>query len=166
MKAATALLAMLFCIPFCRAQDKPELNGVWKLNLARSDYGDMQGPNTRTDTIEQDGAQVRESVSAEGRNKVQQYILTFTTDGKETVYAKGAEIQMGIVVLQAISATWQRHALVVTEKLRFQDSDLVAKNTYELSKDGQTLTIQTSLHGEGTVMKMVFDKVPFNDKTN
>lgn len=166
MKAFAAFLVVLFCMPLCQAQDEPNLSGIWKLNLAKSDYGDMQGPNTRTDTIEQNGANIRESVSAEGRNKVQQYTLAFTTDGKEVVYAKGSELQMGIVALQAISALWQGSSLEVLEKLRFQDSDLMAKNIYELSKDGLTLTIRTSLNGEGEIMKMVFDKVPSGSKAN
>jgi hypothetical protein len=166
MRIAITLLAMLFCTMPCVAQDKPDFSGTWKLNLEKSDYGDMQGPSIRTDIIEQDSEKISDHVRLEGRKKSLEYTLTFTADGKETVYAKGSEVQMGIVSLQAVSALWQGHMLVVTEKLKFQDSDLIAKNTYELSNDKQELTIQTSLRGEGVMMKMVFDKVSSSGKEN
>ena len=46
--------ALLFAVASTlRAQQQPDFSGTWKLNLVKSDYGDMQGPETRTDVIEQ-----------------------------------------------------------------------------------------------------------------
>lgn len=144
-------------------QDRPDLSGTWQLNVAKSEYGDMQGPSSRTDVIEQHANEIRESVLAEGRHKTQQYTLTFSTDGKKTEFPVGAEVHMGSVTLQSISATWQDKSLIVLEKVRFQDSDLVVKNKYTLSPDGKLLTIATSLNGE-VLETFAFDRLPMKTK--
>jgi hypothetical protein len=92
LSLATALI--LFATPTTvRAQQHPNLSGTWKLNLATSDSGDLQGPDTRTDVIEQHDGRISESVTAEGRHRRQQYTLDFATDGTQTTLPPG--IKMG-----------------------------------------------------------------------
>lgn len=155
-----ALLAMLCFCNCMEAQDKPDLSGTWKLNLAKSDYGDTPGPSSRTDTIEQRGESISESVESEYRNKPQRYTLEFSTDGKKRVLPPGAGVNVGSTTLKSIFASWQGPSLVVTEILNFQGLDLPAKNTYTLSGDGSTLTIAVSLGGGDTAFQYVFDRVP------
>jgi hypothetical protein len=141
-----------------RAQQHPNLSGTWKLNLATSDYGDLQGPDTRTDVIEQHDGRISESVAAEGRHRRQQYTLDFATDGTQTTLPPG--IKMGSVTILSVSARWQGASLVVTQNLRFQGATLVATNTYALSADGHTLTIALALGGDSkTAATFVFDRV-------
>src|SRR5260370_26152508 len=79
------------------AQGHPDFSGTWKLNLDKSDYGDLQGPETRIDVIEQHDGHVSERVTAEGRHRKQQYTLQFATDGSET--ALPPETKMGSVTI-------------------------------------------------------------------
>ena len=159
----TITIALLAVLCFCNcmeAQDRPDLSGTWKLNLAKSDYGDTPGPSSRTDTIEQRGESISEGVVSVYRNKPQSYTLAFSTDGQKTILPSGVRVNIGSTTLKSISASWQGSSLVVTEILNFQDSVLPAKNTYTLSGDGSTLTIAVSLGGGDTAFQYVFDRVP------
>lgn len=156
------IMALLLTVaPATRAQEHPNFSGTWKLNLDKSDYGDLQGPETRTDVIEQHEGHVSERVIAEGRHRVQQYTLLFATDGSETALPHGTK--MGSVTILGVSARWQGEALIVMQNLRFQDSDLVAANVYTLSGDGKSLTIAVALGGSSrTAATFVFDRVLTN----
>jgi hypothetical protein len=153
---ATALF--IFLTAPVHAQEHPNLSGTWRLNLATSDYGDLQGPDTRTDVIKQHDGRISESVTAEGRHRRQQYTLDFATDGSQTKLPPG--IKMGSVTILSVSACWQGASLVVTQNLRFQGATLVAANTYSLSADGHTLTIALALGGDSeTAATFAFDRV-------
>jgi hypothetical protein len=151
-----ALLAA--AAPTTHAQGHPDLSGTWKLNLDKSDYGDLQGPETRIDVIEQNDGHVSERVTAEGRHRKQQYTLLFATDGSET--ALPSETKMGSVTILSVSANWQGETLVVTQKLRFQDASLMATNAYQLAGDGKTLTIALTLGSDRVpAATFVFDRI-------
>ncbi len=152
-------LAALLCSGgrIARGQGTQDLTGTWKLNLARSDYADMPGPSDRTDTIEQRGGEITESVVSKTRNRVQRYTMTFSTDGLQTVLPPG--VDTGFVDLKSVSASWRGQMLIMTQVLDFQGDALSAKNIYTLSEDGKTLTIAVSLNGGGSSAKYVFDRV-------
>jgi hypothetical protein len=156
-KILLILFLLLAVAPITRAQGHPDFSGTWKLNLDKSDYGDLQGPETRIDVIEQHEDRVSDRVTTEGRHREQQYTLLFTTDGNETTLPP--ETKMGSVMILSVSARWQGETLVVTQKLRFQGAPLVATNLYKMSGDGKTLTIALAL-GDGSVpaATFVFDK--------
>jgi hypothetical protein len=144
--------------PTTRAQGHPDFSGTWKLNLDQSDYGDLQGPETRIDVIEQHDGQMSERVTAEGRHRMQEYTLLFAADGSETTLPPGTK--MGSVTILSVSAKWQGAALVVTQRLRFQGTPLMTANTYTLSADGRTLTIAVALgSGSRTAATFVFDRM-------
>jgi hypothetical protein len=145
-------------VPTTRAQGHPDFSGTWKLNLDKSDYGDLQGPETRIDVIEQHDGHISERVTAVGRHRKQQYTLLFATDGSET--ALPPETKMGSVTILSVSAKWQGETLFVTQKLRFQGAPLVATNAYMLSGDGKTLMIALAL-GSGSIptATFVFDRI-------
>jgi hypothetical protein len=159
-RTMTVILLVVLCFCNCtRGQNTPDLSGTWKLNLEKSDYGDLSGPSSRTETIEQHDRTISELVVSEFRNKPQQYKLVYSADGKKTVLPADAGIKIGFVALKSISATWKGSALVVTQVLNYQDSDLMAKDTYTLSSDGNTLTVAVSLFGGDTAATYVFDRV-------
>jgi hypothetical protein len=152
------VIALVLAAPMTRAQAHPDLSGTWKLNLDKSDYGDLQGPETRIDVIEQHDGHVSERVIAEGRHRRQEYTLLFAADGSETALPPGTK--MGSVTILGVSAKWQDAALVVTQRLRFQGAPLMAANTYTLSADGRTLTIAVALgNGSRTAAMFVFDRI-------
>jgi hypothetical protein len=152
------IVLLLVVAPTSRAQRRPDFSGTWKLNLDKSDYGDLQGPETRIDVIEQHEDHVSDRVTAEGRHRKQQYTLLFATDGSETTLLP--ETKMGSVIILSVSAKWQGETLVVTQKLRFQGAPLVATSAYKMmSEDGKTLAIALALDG-GSVpaATFVFDR--------
>jgi hypothetical protein len=136
----------------------PDLSGTWRLNPDKSDYGDLQGPETRIDVIEQHDGQIRESVTAEGRHRKQRYTLLFTTDGTPATLPEGT--RMGTVLLRKVSAVWQDTTLIVTQKLEFQGAPLVTISRYTLSADATTLTMALGFAGDPeTAATFVFDRV-------
>ena len=140
------------------AQEPQNFSGTWKLNVAKSDYGDLQGPESRTDVIEQHDGRISESVTAEGRHRRQQYTLSFATDGGETALPPDA--RMGVVTILTVSARWRENTLAVTQHLKFQGAALTAIYTYLPSDDGNTLTMKLSLNGGSrTDATFVFDRV-------
>src|SRR5205823_361012 len=122
----------------------------WKLNTAKSDFGMLPGPDTRTDVIEHSDPNLKVSVSAQGAQGKQQNAVNLTTDGKEVTY------NMGPREIKA-AATWDANVLVINSKLNIGDQDVQIKSKWSLSDDGKTFTIAshyTSAMGE-TDQKLV-----------
>jgi hypothetical protein len=137
------------------AGHKPDYSGTWKLNVAKSDFGPLPPPDSRTDTIEHKDPLLKATTSQDGGPQgKQEYTLAISTDGKEsTNNAGGTE-------LKSIGG-WEGNNLVVTTKLKFQDNDVEIKSVWLLSDDGKTLTQNahiTSPLGE-LDQKMIFEKL-------
>jgi len=140
--------------PMSASGAKPNYSGTWKLNVAKSDFGPIPGPDTRTDVIEHSDPMLKVStVQDGGAQGKQEYTLNLTTDGKEATNAPG-----GLEVKS--TGGWETNNLVVNTKLKFQDNDVAIKTTWLLSGDGKTLTQNAHLvtaMGE-LDQKMVFEK--------
>ena len=154
-KALVAALAVASFAVTLAAQNKPNFSGTWKLNTAKSDFGVMPGPESRTETIAQTDASVKESVVAIGTPQGdQKYTLTYALDGSETVNspAPGLDIKN--------TAKWEGPALIINSKLKFQDQDVEIKSTWTLADDGKSFAMNAhiaSAMGEFD-QKMTFDK--------
>ncbi len=111
----------------------PNFTGVWKLNTAKSDFGVMPGPDVRTDTIDHSEPTLKLSRKENGPDGAREYILTMTTDGKETVNSLGGADAK-------ITASWEGPGLVINFKLKLQDQDIAIRQVATLSPDGKTLT--------------------------
>ena len=132
---------------------KPNYSGTWKLNVAKSDFGPIPGPDTRTDVIEHNDPMLKVSTSQDGAQGKQEYTLKMTTDGKEAINTPGG------LQVKSIGG-WEANNLVINVKLKFQDNDVEAKTTWLLSEDGKTMTQNqhlTTAMGE-LDQKMVFEK--------
>ena len=132
---------------------KPNYSGTWKLNVAKSDFGPIPGPDTRTDVIEHNDPMLKVSTSQDGAQGKQEYTLNMTTDGKEAINKPGG------LEVKSIGG-WEANNLVINVKLKFQDNDVEAKTTWLLSEDGKTMTQNqhlTTAMGE-LDQKMVFEK--------
>ena len=149
------LLTFLIALPVVSAfaQQKPDFTGTWKLNVAKSDFGMLGGPDSRTDVITHKEPSVTNNVTAEGAQGKQQFTLKYTTDGKE------ATNQMGPREIKS-TLKWEGSNLIITSKFNYNDSEVNAQTTWALSADGKTLTANThyaSSMGE-TDQKLVFEK--------
>ncbi len=131
---------------------KPNFSGTWKLNVAKSDFGVIPGPESRTDIIDHSDPSLKVSVKEEGPQGKRDYALVMSTDGKENVNNPGIEIKS--------TATIEGSTLVMNRKLKFQENDIAIKEVWTLSEDGKTLTVNSHLAspmGE-TDQKFVFEK--------
>jgi hypothetical protein len=158
-RAMVALFTALVISAVGWGQQRPDFSGTWKLDVDRSDYGDLQGPNSRTDTISQHDGEITETVAAVQRHKEQSYVLRFSTDGRKTVLPAGAEIHIPPVTLQSISASWQGNTLVVIEWLKLDDTDLPARYVYSLSADRSELSMTLFLGETKPAAIFAFERV-------
>ncbi len=135
------------------AQQKPDFSGTWKMNVAKSDFGALPGPDSRTDVITHKEPSLTNEVTAEGAGGKQQYTAKYTTDGKEVTN------QMGPREVKS-TMKWEGSNLVISSKFMYNDSEVTAQSTWALSADGKTLTVSThyvSAMGE-TDQKAVLEK--------
>ena len=146
-----SLTALLLMTAF--AQQKPDFSGTWKLNVAKSEFGVLPGPTSRTDVITHKDPSLSDSVTLENAEGKQEYTANYTTDGKEAVNKIGP---------REVKSTlkWAGSNLAVSSKFVYNDSDVTGESTWALSGDGKTLTF--SIHyvsplGEAD-QKLVFEK--------
>jgi hypothetical protein len=147
------IFATLLLAASAFAQSQPNFSGTWKVNLAKSDFGMLPPPENRTDVIEHSGDSVNDKVSAVNQQGKQDYVLTFKTDGGESV-SKIADREM------KITAKWDGPVLAVKMKLSVQGQDIDIQSKWTLSADGSILTQNVHLAsamGE-TDQKVVYEK--------
>jgi microcystin-dependent protein len=150
------------------AQQTPDLSGTWKLNLEKTDFGQMPAPTGGTDVIEQRGSVIKQSVESESQYGKREFVLTFSTDGKETKYTPDSGPIVGRATLLSISSTWQDGSLIVKMLLDYQGNDVEETDTYSLSQDAMAMTVSSNMKsamGERT-RKMVFDRVRDSEATS
>ena len=132
---------------------KPNFTGIWKLNVAKSDFGPIPGPDAETDTIEHNDPKIRLAVDQQGQQGKRNFELAINIDGKEETHKLGdQEVKT--------TAQWDGSALVVSTKLMFQDNEVIIKAAYTMLPDGKTVNVNTHLSsamGEAD-QKMVYDK--------
>jgi hypothetical protein len=128
----TALLAMTFLA--AQAHAAANFTGVWKLNLAKSEYGPVPQPDAMTRTINHNDPSLQISTYTKGAAGEVTTELKYTTDGKpaENKGSKG-------------SAKWDGDKLVVDSVRDYQGAELKLHDVWTLSPDGKTLTISSHL---------------------
>src|SRR5579864_7481673 len=125
-KVMVAVLSVTAFAASVVAQSKPNFSGTWKLNVSKSDFGVLPGPDSRTDVIEHNDPAMKVNSSQEGAQGKIDATLNYTTDGKEVTNHVGPrEIKSTVV--------WEGSNLVVNSKLTFQDNDVTIKNVWTLS---------------------------------
>ena len=67
-----------------QAQAKPNFSGDWKLNLEKSNFGPMPGPDKLTMKIDHKDPSMKVSQSQSGPQGDMSFEVTYSTDGKET----------------------------------------------------------------------------------
>jgi hypothetical protein len=152
-KTLVAALTVTAFAASLAAQSKPNFSGTWKLNVSKSDFGPLPGPDSRLDVIEHNDPVLRVNVAQEGAQGKQNFTLSYTTDGKEVMNKQGPRDIKSTVV-------WDGSNLVLNSKFSFNDNDVTVKNVWTLSADGKTLTENAHLSaqmGEAD-QKMVFEK--------
>ncbi len=132
-KAIVAALSVTAFATSMIAQTKPNFSGTWKLNVAKSDYGPLPAPDSRTDVITHNEPTMKIDVDQKGGQGDFTGTINYTTDGKENVNHLGPrEIKSTLA--------WEGSNLVVNSKLEVNDAEITIKSVWTLSEDGKTLT--------------------------
>jgi hypothetical protein len=151
-RGLTALLATaaLAAIPAAAA---PNLSGTWKLNVSKSDFGQMPAPDSMTRAITHEDPKLKILTKQSGQNGEFEYELNYTTDGKECTNEMFNNPMKSTV-------KWDGDTLVFDTKGKFGDNDIAIQEKWTLSQDGKTLVIArhfSSSMGEGDA-KLTLEK--------
>ena len=135
------------------AADKPDFSGHWVIDLAKSDFGMMPPPSKMERDIDhKDPSMSIKSIQVGERGEMKNE-SSYTTDGKEaTIKMRNREAK--------VKAKWDGNKLKVNSKSEFNGNEFTQEETWTLSDDGKTLTIDNAIkapQGEFTT-KSVFTK--------
>jgi hypothetical protein len=148
-------ISLLMALPLVSslAQQKPDFSGTWKLNVAKSEFGQLPGPTSRMDVITHKEPSLSYSVTLEGAQGKQEFSVTYTTDGKESLNTLGPLEFKSIV-------KWVGGNLFEVTKFVYNGTDVNSEATTFLSPDGRTMTVNihfsTSMFE--TDQKLIFEK--------
>src|SRR5258708_21072762 len=84
-KTMVAVLTVTAFAASLAAQSKPNFSGTWKLNVSKSDFGPLPGPDSQSNVIEHNDPVLKVNVSVEGPQGKQNFNFTYTTDAKEVI---------------------------------------------------------------------------------
>jgi hypothetical protein len=122
------------------------LNGTWKLNASKSNFGQFPPPKEETDVITVSGSDFKQQVTSVGQNGTQSYTRACTIDGKEVTLAPDdPRAHLGAITLSKIQCAWQGSSLVFTEAANLRGADLTDRLTFSVSADGKTMTIDSHI---------------------
>jgi hypothetical protein len=142
--SAIAVAAAALALPGLAQTNR--LNGTWKLNQSKSNFGQFPGPKEETDVITVQGSDFKQQVSSVGQNGAQSYTRACTMDGKETTLAPDdPRAHLGAITLSKIQCAWQGNSLVFIETANLRGSDLMDRLTFSVSDDGKTMTIDSHI---------------------
>jgi hypothetical protein len=141
---AISVAVIAFALP-SMAQDS-KLNGTWKLDTAKSNFGQFPPPTSETDTLTVKGNEFKQeytSVSARGEQKG---LRSCTVDGKEVnLTADDTRVQLGAIKLSKMQCSWEGNAVVFLETANLNGSPLTDKLTFSPSDDGKTMTMDSHI---------------------
>jgi hypothetical protein len=144
------LLLLAAALP---ALAKPDFSGSWKLNPAKSDFGEMPSPSSMTSTITHQEPNLKNVVKQSSDMGDIEYESNYTTDGKECV-----NTLMNAPLTSVLK--WDGDVLTIDSKGKFGDNEFTMQDRWALSEDGKTLTINRtfkSAMGDGA-QKLVLEK--------
>lgn len=128
------------------AQQGARLNGTWKLDVAKSDFGQFPPPSSETDVIQIAGTSFAQQVTSATQRGDSTYTRACTVNGKETpLTPDNPNAHIGPILLSKILCAWDGEALVVTEGALMQGNALTDKLTYSVSSDGNTMTLTSHI---------------------
>jgi len=118
----------------------PDLSGTWKLNLEKSNYDQVPPPQDETIVITQKGPAFTIATTADNDRGKEVYTLPFTADGADTPTPKGTFADTATLQFVSSKGEWKGGALVLTQKILYENSPGTLTSTFKLSPDGKTLT--------------------------
>ena len=120
---------VLICGAMASAQSRPDINGTWKMNPAKSHFAGS-GPTSITIKFVQKDSSLLETLTLGGDDGEHALDLKYTTDGKEGVNQIGGDSAKTV-------AGWEGNALVI----EWKGEDRSFRRKITLSGDGKTMTM-------------------------
>lgn len=133
-------------------QSKPDLNGVWKMDPAKSDLGAGPAPESRLDKIRLDGVNLTDTITQKLRHGNEStYDMVYTLDGKEsTNHVRGNLVKS--------TARWEGDELVIDSKV-FALREAEIQDRWSLAAGGKTITLRRHMTGAVTAdQTLIFDR--------
>ena len=135
------------------AAAKPNFTGDWKLNAAKSDFGQFPAPSAMSQKATHEEPSLKVATKMATDNGDMEFESTYSTDGKETTNSFGPNAMKSV-------AKWEGDTLTIQTKGQFGDAEVTIQDKWELSADGKSITIRrhfASSQGE-LEQKMVLEK--------
>lgn len=117
-----------------QASANPNFSGEWKMNSARSNFAPLPAPDTMVRTISQHDTRLKIKTTQFGQQREIVTDLSYTTDGRPCRNVIRGQEFTG-------TARWDGDSLVIESKREMQGMEIVQRESWSLSTDGQTLTI-------------------------
>jgi hypothetical protein len=136
------------------------LNGTWKLNVSKSDFGQFPPPTSETDVIAVNGTSFSQKVNSETARGASSYTRSCTINGQdEKLAADNPRAHIGPVVISSIKCEAQGDAVVVTEGFDMRGTPSTDQMSFTSSGDGKEMTIDQHISGAMSMeRKMVYDR--------
>ncbi len=147
------LVTLILLSALLAAAAQPNLTGDWKLNLSKSEFGQMPQPISMTQKIGHDEPNLTVAVKQSSERGDFDWESKYTTDGKECTNTIRDNPMKSVV-------KWDGEALLFETKGKFGDNDFSMTDKWMVSDEGKVLTINrhfSSSFGEGD-QKLVFEK--------
>jgi hypothetical protein len=123
-----------------------KLNGTWKLDNAKSNFGQFPAPASEVDVITVSGTDFKAQVTSANAQGSQSYTRSCTIDGKEVALAPDdPRGHLGAITLSKIKCEWSGSSVVFTESANVRGADLMDRLTYSASDDGKTMTMDSHI---------------------
>jgi hypothetical protein len=135
------------------AADTPDFSGTWKMNMAKSDLGQMPVPDKYEMTVAHKEPEVKATTVTVGQMGERKSETVYKTDGTETTNRMGQNESKSV-------AKWEGKVLSVVTKGSFQGNSIEILTKWSLSDDGKTLTMDQTFKSDMGEMatKRVLDK--------
>jgi hypothetical protein len=150
--AGQIVCPLLMVCGLVHGQTKPDLNGVWKMDPARSDFGSGPVSVSRLDKIALDGVNLKDTITQKlQRGGESTYDMIYTLDGKESAnHVRGNLVKS--------TARWDGDELVIDSKV-FALREAAIEDRWSLSADGKTITLRRHMTGAITAEQtLIFDR--------
>jgi len=139
-----AIAVAAFALPTL-AQDS-KLNGTWKLDVAKSSFGQCPPPTSETDTITVTVNQFKQQYTSVTARGTQNGMRSCTADGKEVeLTPDDTRVQLGAIKLSKMQCSWEGKAVAFLETANFNGGTLTDKLTFSPSDDGKTMTMTSHI---------------------
>jgi hypothetical protein len=149
------LAGAFFACAFAPSEGKPNFNGQWQMDAAKSDFGKFPVPTTIIRNIVQQDPDLTIDTTQRASNGEQTARVHYRTDGGETTN----RLASGPATSHAF---WDGQTLVIRTTMKGKgDIDVLMEERWDLSPDGKTLTTTSHIETSkgSTDLKLVCEKI-------